>query len=101
MIRDGKASGWLQLPPEAFLPWAQVNDVVFQGVSPGIATGKGAALLATDSIPSTGRDKGLQTLMTVPRDLILWAESVHEHGKVDQDFREVLESIGDFGRVCD
>jgi hypothetical protein len=35
----------------------------------------------------------------VPRDLILSQEQVLEQAKVDRDFRELLESLGDFGRV--
>ena len=98
MIRQGKAAGWLQLPPEALLPWAELNDVNFERVIPGIAVGKGGALLAKERT-SSPEGEGLLPLMTVSRDLILSLERVQEHAKVDRDLREVLESLGEFGTV--
>ena len=98
MIRRGKAQGWLQLPTEALLPWAMLNDVQFTHVVPGVAAGRGAGLLASKPLPPDAEAEP-QPLLTVPRDLILSLERVLEHAKVDQDFREVLESLGEFGRV--
>jgi len=98
MIRDGKAEGWLKLPTEALLPWALLNHVAFNRVVPGVAVGRGGALLASRDL-SDGNDDEDGTLMTVPGDLILSLEHVLEHAKVDKDFREVLDSLGDFGRV--
>jgi len=98
MISEGKAAGWLQLPTEAFLPWAKLNDIAFDHALPGVSMGKGGALLASNEVNSNGGTP--QALMTVPRSLILSLERVMEHAKVDKDFREVLESLGEFGRVC-
>lgn len=98
MIRTGRATGWLQLPPEALMPWALLNEVAFQGVVPGAAVGKGGALLAGKKLPSKNEDL---PLMTIPHDLILSLERVLEHAKVDKDFREVLDALGDLGRVGD
>ena len=96
MIRDGKAAGWLKLPPEALLPWAMLNDVSFKSVVPGVSVGKGGALLASNALPG---DDEQGKLMNVPHDLILSLDRMLEHAKVDKDFREVLEAVGDFGRV--
>ncbi|KAK0252243.1 hypothetical protein LTR91_016713 [Friedmanniomyces endolithicus] len=96
MISEGKAAGWLQLPTEAFLPWAKLNDIAFDHALPGVSMGKGGALLASNEVNSNGGTP--QALMTVPRSLILSLERVMEHAKVDKDFREVLESLGEFGR---
>ena len=97
MIRRGKVEGWLQLPINALLPWAVLNDVTFDRIIPGFAAGRGGALLAKGDLDA---DKNISNvLLTVPRDLILSLERVQEHAKVDKDFREVLESLGDFGRV--
>ena len=98
MIRDGKAAGWLKLPTEALLPWALLNDVAFKRVHPGVAVGRGGALLASQDIRD-GKDNEDSTLMTVPGELILSLERVLEHAKVDKDFRELLASLGDFGMV--
>lgn len=98
MIRRGKAEGWLQLPSEALLPWAMLNDVAFDRTVPGRADGRGGALLAKEDLNADNEEES-RLLITVPRDLILSLERVQEHAKVDKDFREVLESLGDFGRV--
>ncbi|KAI7503517.1 SET domain-containing protein [Hortaea werneckii] len=95
MIRSGKAAGWLQLPSEAVLPWAMLNDVDFKQVVPGYAVGKGGALLAKHNLPGDSEDG---ELMSVPHDLILSLERVLDHAKADKDFREVLEALGEFGR---
>lgn len=97
MIRRGKAEGWLQLPAEAFMPWATFNEVSFNRTVPGIVAGRGGALLAEGPLDASEDES--QVLMQVPKDLILSLERVQEHAKVDKDFREVLESLGDFGRV--
>lgn len=97
MLRQGKLQGWLSLPPEAFNPWAQLNGVKFHDVKPGRIAGRGSALLASKAI--TNSSEGAECLLTVPRDLILGQEQISEQAKVDRDFQELLESVGDFGRV--
>jgi hypothetical protein len=97
MLRRGKSQGWLSLPAEAFNPWAQLNGVRFHEVKPGHVAGRGSALLATRTMANS--PEGAECLLTVPRDLILSQEQVLEQAKVDRDFRELLESLGDFGRV--
>lgn len=97
MIRRGKTEGWLQLPLEAILPWAMLNNVSFDRTLPGTVAGSGGALLAKSALD--GNTDSSSVLLTVPRDLILSLNRVQEHAKTDRDFREVLESLGDFGRV--
>ena len=97
MLRQGKSQGWLTLPPEAFNPWAQLNGVKFHDVEPGRIAGKGSALIASKAV--TNSAEGAECLLTVPRDLILGQEQILEQARVDRDFRELLESVGDFGRV--
>lgn len=97
MIRRGKKEGWLALPQDAFLPWAMLNEVTFNRTVPGIVPGRGGALLAKENLNADG-DKS-NVLLTVPKDLIISLERVQDHAKVDKDFRELLESLRDFGRV--
>lgn len=97
MIRRGKAENWLKLPSEAFLPWAVHNEVTFNRAVPGATPGRGGALLAKESLD--GNSDSSRTLLKVPKDLNLSLERVQEQAKVDKDLREVLESLGDFGRV--
>ncbi|EMC99180.1 hypothetical protein BAUCODRAFT_120475 [Baudoinia panamericana UAMH 10762] len=98
MIAEGRSAGWLRIPSEAILPWATLNDVSFTATVPGVVAGRGAALIAKHPIPANQNGE-LQTLLTVPRDLILSLERVQDHAKVDRDYREVLECLGDFGRT--
>ena len=97
MLRQGKSQGWLTLPPEVFNPWAQLNGVKFHDVKPGRIAGRGSALIASKAV--TNSAEGAECLLTVPRDLILGQEQILEQARVDRDFREMLESVGDFGRV--
>lgn len=99
MIRRGKAEGWLQLPSEALLPWAMLNEVSFDRVVPGVSEDKGAALLAKDDLTASDGDDGPIVLLTVPQELILSWERVWQHAKIDKDLREVLESLGESARV--
>ncbi|KAL1585641.1 hypothetical protein WHR41_06016 [Cladosporium halotolerans] len=96
MLRQGKSQGWLSLSPEAFHPWTQLNGVRFHDVRQGHVEGRGSALLASKDVENSA--EGAECLLTVPKDLILSQEQVHEQAKVDRDFRELLESLGDFGR---
>ena len=75
-----------------------LNDISFDRVVPGIAEDKGGALLAKEDLDTD--DNESRALLSVPRDLILSLERVQQHAKVDKDLREVLETLGDFGRVC-
>ncbi|KAH9826177.1 SET domain-containing protein 8-like [Teratosphaeria destructans] len=100
MIRDGKTSGWLTLQPEAVQTWAEINGVDFRQTKPGTAVGRGGALLAKEDIAAPKSDlENLPVLLTVPKELILSAERIREHSNIDQDLRQVLESIGDFASV--
>ena len=90
MIRDGKAAGWLKLPPEALLPWAEFNGVNFKHVVPGAVVGKGGALLAKEDLSGREGQDGLLPLMKVPRDLILSLETVLEQAKDPQHRQQVL-----------
>ena len=98
MIRRGKKEGWLQLPEDAFVTWAELNNVSFHHAVPGAIAGRGRALLANAELNKPSEDTDT-ILLTVPRDMILSLERVQEHVKVDQYFREFLDSLGDFGRV--
>ncbi|QIW95547.1 hypothetical protein AMS68_001065 [Peltaster fructicola] len=96
MFRRGKTEGWLTVPRESFRAWSELNDVVLHDLEVTSISGKGSALAAAKDIANT--ENGAECLLTVPRGLILSLESVRGHALVDQDFREVLESVEDFGR---
>ena len=99
MIRQGKKQGWLHLPVDALQPWAAVNEVKFHGVAVGPLHGRedrGSTVIAKQRLQASD---SLSPLMTVPRDLILSLESVQQHAKYDRDLRDILECLGDVGRV--
>ena len=98
MFRRGKDEGWLELPEDAFVTWAKMNDVAFDNTVPGTISGRGRALLARTELNELS-DDAPTVLLTVPKDMILSLERVQEHVKADQYFREFLDSLGDFGRV--
>lgn len=97
MIRRGKAEGWLELQPDAFLPWTELNDVNFNRTLPGMILGRGGALLAKRNLGA--REDNSNVLLVVPKDLVLSLERCQEQTKYDRDYREVLESLGEFGQV--
>lgn len=97
MIRRGKTEGWLQLSSEAFLPWTSFNNVEFHRTVPGTVPGRGGALLAKEDLDASKDDSNV--LLSVPKDLVLSLERCHEQMLFDRDYREVLESLGEFGKV--
>ncbi|KAF4552631.1 Hypothetical protein D9617_9g024200 [Elsinoe fawcettii] len=100
MIREGKEEGWLRLPPEALAPWAALSNIQLHDVRVSVDPAhpeRGAGVFAQKSISNS--DDTHATLMTVPRDLILSKERIEEHAKVDKDFRELLNTLGEFGKT--
>lgn len=99
MIRRGRAEGWLRLPIQSLPSWATLNNVQFNGITVAPQRGledRGSTVIAQQTLRAT---EPATALMVVPRDLILSLERVLDHAKYDADFREVLDSLGDFGRV--
>ncbi|KAK5170381.1 uncharacterized protein LTR77_004968 [Saxophila tyrrhenica] len=99
MIRRGKTEGWLRLPPGAFLPWAALNDAQFYRTAPGNFPGRGGALLAEHDLDAEKDDSNV--LLTVPKDLVLSLERCQEQARYDRDYREVLDSLGDFSKLSE
>ena len=82
-----------QLPIEAFLPWALLNDVELSRAAVQDVKGKGLGLVATGD---SHHDDAASTAVyvRVPKDLILSRECVEDYAKVDQNFRQLLEVAG-------
>lgn len=82
--------------PISTLPiWAELNNVVFNGVrvSP-MSNGKGFGLVACTQFSNGG-----ELLMTVPKDLVLSLENIWIFAKSDAHLREALEAVGEYSRV--
>jgi len=89
-----------ELPITAIPAWMKLNDVIFYDVSVHGIEGKGSGLLA-DRPLSSEDTFDMPVLLRVPKDLILSAEAVEEHARVDKDFRELLAAAGGVVRSND
>ncbi len=83
-----------QLPITALAPWSKLNDVNFLDIKvQHLGSSKGFGLV-TERALSSKNTFDIPTLLIVPHDLILSAEAVEEHAKVDHHFRQLLEVAG-------
>ncbi|KUJ18403.1 SET domain-containing protein [Mollisia scopiformis] len=84
----------LQLPINALPAWAKLNDVNFLDISVhDLGSEKGYGLVTSRALSSEDVFD-VPTLLIVPHDLILSAEAVEEHAKVDAHFKQLLEVFG-------
>ena len=94
------------LPLQSLPAWAKLNGISTNGVafqnlsSTESEADKGNAIVATEEKSSRETDSCPQVLLQIPRELVLSLEAVQDYSKSDRDLREVLEAVGDFGRVC-
>jgi hypothetical protein len=94
---------------ESLPAWARLNGIEFPGVafdrfphSEGGTLNKGTSVIVKEEKSSaglTGDQSFPLMLIRVPPDLILSLQSVKSYAKSDRYLREVLEAVGDFGRV--
>lgn len=98
LIQRGKDEGWLHLDVPALKTWAAASGIDFASTEPSLVPGRGVALLASRSLPSSTSSKSA-VLLTLPADLVLSLEAVKKHALFDRHFRELLDSLGDFGKV--
>lgn len=93
------------LPLSSLPAWFRLNGIVYDGITflqlgaSECGTDKGNAIVATAEKTSNESDAQPRVLLQVPSDLILSLDSVHDYSKSDHELREVLEAVGDFGRV--
>lgn len=81
-----------KLSLEAFPPWALLQNITFGDVALRDVPDKGMGLVATTNL-SSDTDKPISVLQ-IPSDVVLSAESVEEYTKVDQNFKALLEAAG-------
>jgi hypothetical protein len=87
-----------QLPISALPAWSKLNDVTFLDIKvQDLGGSKGLGLVTQRSLSSKDTFD-TPNLLIIPRHLILSAEAIKEHGKVDQHFRQLLDAVG--GKVC-
>lgn len=98
MIRRGREQGWLKQPIDALPTWATFHGVEFSGVKIGTLPGfeeRGSTVIANARLEGATAEP----LLVVPKELIISRANIELFAKSDHHLREVLEAVGDFGRV--
>lgn len=98
MIRAGRTRGWLKQPIDTLPTWATFHGVAFNGIKIGPLPGfedRGSTVIADRDFEGGEAEP----LLTVPKELIISRQNIELSAKSDHHLREVLEAIGDFGRV--
>ena len=98
LIKRGKAEGWLHLDIDGVKTWATASGIDFTNASPKIIPGRGIGLVADRDLQYANSGNPLK-ILKISEDLVLSVEAVKKHAQFDQDFREVLESLADFGQT--
>jgi len=83
-----------QLPIESLPPWLILNDVSFLDVRLASIPGKGYGLVAERKLATTEKTFDIPSLLSIPHDLVLNAETVEEYAKEDRNFRQLLDAAG-------
>jgi hypothetical protein len=98
MFKKGRAEGWLRQPIEDLQVWAKFNGVKFNSIKIGPMPGfedRGSTVIATRDLKGGEED----SLMIVPKDLIISRQNIDIIAKADHHLKQVLDATGDFGRV--
>ena len=90
------------LPIEQLQAWATLNGAEFnntcvQRIPSSDGENKGAGVFATRDFKTNHDHEAI--LLSVPHDLVLSQDQVSNYAKSDRHLRDVLEAIGEFGRV--
>jgi hypothetical protein len=98
MIKRGRQEGWLKEPIGALPRWANFHGVKFKGIKVGPLPGfeeRGSTVIADRELDGDE----VNPLLVVPKDLIISRSNIELLAKADHHLQEVLNTIGDFGRV--
>jgi hypothetical protein len=98
MIKRGRQEGWLKEPIASLPTWATFHGVKFNSVKIGPLPGfedRGSTVIASRRL----QGGSVEPLLVVPKDLIISRASIELFAKSDRHLQDVLEAIGEFGRV--
>jgi hypothetical protein len=95
------------LPIEALPAWTRLNDITLHGVAvehfrSTDGTDKGSAVIAKEEKYNgdpASEESRPEILIKVPPDMVLSLPLVDNYAKSDRYLRQVLEAVGDYGRV--
>jgi hypothetical protein len=82
-----------QLPISALPAWCKLNDVTFIDTTITNLGAKGYGFVTERSL-SSQNTFDIPALLLIPHDLILSAEAIEKHAKVDHHFRQLLDTAG-------
>ncbi|KAM3441408.1 hypothetical protein MY4824_001532 [Beauveria thailandica] len=83
-----------QLPIESLPAWATLQDVKLQQVGMRHVDGKGYGLVADNAINASETLNEAFEIMRISSELVLSREAVEEYAKVDQHFKQLIETLG-------
>jgi hypothetical protein len=84
-----------ELPLTLLDSWAKINDISLHKVKIDNIQGRGFGIVADQNIGQSPNS----TLIVVPKELVLSAESVHDWAKTDIHLRELLDSLESLAAV--
>lgn len=83
------------LPVSSLRTWAKFNGIEFEDLSVEKNEEYGGyGVVSTTTIDLAPDEQDNLTVLKVPKDLILSAETIAEHAKVDKHFGQILEAVG-------
>ncbi|KAH8202841.1 hypothetical protein TruAng_003004 [Truncatella angustata] len=78
----------------AFSQWCTYNDVQLLDITLAADDEKGNHFQPTRDLENEDDNIELPLLLTVPKDLVLSSEAIHQYAKVDKNFREIFSRAG-------
>ncbi|KAJ4155624.1 hypothetical protein LMH87_000860 [Akanthomyces muscarius] len=83
-----------QLPIESLPAWATLQDVRLQQVAMRRIEGKGYGLVAEIELNASKKLNEALEIIRIPAELVLSREAVEEYVKVDQHFKQLIDTVG-------
>ena len=84
-----------ELPLTFLDSWAKINDISLYNVKIGNVKGRGFGIVAGETIDESPNS----TLVVIPKELVLSAESVHDWAKTDTHLRDLLDVLENLAAV--
>lgn len=78
----------------AFAQWCSYNDVQLLDIALAADEEKGNHFKAVRDLMNDDDNTELPLLLTVPKDMVLSAEAIHQYAKVDKNFRDIYNAAG-------
>ncbi len=87
-----------RLPIESIPAWLALNDVSFYDLRITSVADRGYGLVTERRLTTAGETFDTPSLVSIPHELILSAETVAQYAKEDRNFRLLLDAVGEQAR---